>query len=163
MAQVIISQLYGTKTDLTITLNSLGASATAGRQATVVDNTVNNALDVQVQGKVTVGNVSGNKQILFYIAGSFDGGTTYSLENGTNAIGASDAAFTRADPSGKAPAYILPVPSNSIDYSFDFSVAQTFGGSMPDHWTLVVFNDSGASLSGSGNSAWYKEIRAQQN
>jgi hypothetical protein len=156
-----ISILYGTKTDFTITLNSLAASATVGRQATVIDNTVNNALDAQVQGKITVGTVAGNKQILFYVAGSFDGGTTYSLENGANAIGASDAAFTRADPAGKMPAHVLPVPTSSIDYSFDFSVAQVFGGSMPDHWTLAVFNDSGAALSGSGNSAWYKEVRAQ--
>ena len=163
MAQVIVSQLYGTKTDLTITLNSLAASATVGRQATVVDNTVNNALDVQVQGKINVGTVSGNKQILFYVAGSLDGGTTYSLENGANAIGATDAGFTRVDPSGKMPAYVLPVPTSSVDYSFDFSIAQLFGGSMPDHWALVVFNDSGATLAASGNSAWYKEIRAQQN
>jgi hypothetical protein len=155
-----ISQLYGTKTNLTITLDALAASATVGRQSTVVDNTVNNALDVQVQGKVNVGVGSGNLQILFYIAGSFDGGVTYSLENGTNAIGASDASFTRANPCGKVPALVLPVPTASVDYSFDFSVAQTFGGSMPDHWALCVFNDSGAALAGSGNSAWYREIRA---
>lgn len=161
MAQVITSQLYGTKTNFTITASSLAASATVGRQATVVDNTVNNALDVQVQGTLTTGTVSGNKQVLFYIAGSFDGGTTYSLANGANVIGASDAAFTRVDPSGKPSALVLPTPTSTIAYSFDFSVAQMFGGSMPDHWTLCVFNDSGAALS--AFSAWYKEIRAQNN
>lgn len=161
MAQVITSQLYGTKTNFTITASSLAASATVGRQATVVDNTVNNALDAQVQGTLTTGTVSGNKQVLFYIAGSFDGGTTYSLANGANVIGASDAAFTRVDPSGKPPALVLPTPTSTIAYSFDFSVAQMFGGSMPDHWTLCVFNDSGAALT--AFSAWYKEIRAQNN
>ncbi len=155
-----ITTAYSTKTNLTITLNSLAASATVGRQATPVDNTANNALDVQIQGTVSVGAVSGNKQILFYVAGSFDGGTTYSLANSTNVIGASDAAFTRADPSSKMPAYVLPVPTGSIAYSFDFSIAQVFGGSMPDHWALCVFNDSGAALAGSGNAAWYKEISA---
>lgn len=163
MAQVITSQLQGTKTNLTITLNSLAASATVGRQSTVVDNTVNNALDVQVQGTINVGTVSGNKQILFYIAGSFDGGTTYSLANGTNTIGATDAAFTRADPADKPPAHVLPVPTSSISYSFDFSVAQVFGGSMPDHWALCVFADDGATLASSGNAAWYKELRIQNN
>ncbi len=154
-----ISQLYGTKTNFTITASTLAASATVGRQATVVDNTVNNALDAQVQGTLTTGTVGSNKQILFYVAGSFDGGTTYSLANGTNTIGASDAAFTRLDPSDKPPAHILPVPTSSIAYSFDFSVAQMFGGSMPDHWTIVVFNDSNTALT--AFSAWYKEIRAQ--
>ncbi len=161
MAQVITSQLYGSKTNFTITATTLAASATVGRQATVVDNTVNNALDAQVQGSVTVGTVAGNKQVLFYIAGSFDGGTTYSLGNGTNVIGASDAAFTRADPSAKPPACVLPCPTNSIAMTFDFSVAQTFGGSMPDHWTLCVFNDTGAAFT--AFSAWYKEVRAQSN
>lgn len=154
-------QSYGSKTNLTITLNSLAASSTVGRQATPVDNTVNNALDVQIQGTITVGTVSGNKQIIFYVAGSFDGGSTYSLANGSNTIGASDAAFTRADPAGKLPAFVLLVPTSSIAYSFDFSIAQLFGGSMPDNWCLVVFNDSGAALAGSGNSAWYKEIFVQ--
>ncbi|GAC1700100.1 MAG: hypothetical protein NVS9B4_00860 [Candidatus Acidiferrum sp.] len=153
-----ISELFGTKTNLTITAATLAASATVGRQATVVDNTVNNALDVLVQGTLTVGVVSGNKQILFYVAGSFDGGTTYSLANGTNTIGATDAAFTRVDPSGKAPSGVLPVPTASIAYSFDFSVAQSFGGSMPQKWALCVFNDSGVALT--AFSAWYIEIRA---
>jgi len=161
MAQVIISELFGTKTNFTITASTLAASATVGRQATVVDNTTNNALDAQVQGTLTVGTVSGNKQVLFYVAGSFDGGTTYSLANGANTIGASDAAFTRVDPSGKPPAFVLPVPTASVAYSFDFSVAQMFGGSMPDHWTICVFNDSGVALT--AFSAWYKEIRAQAN
>ncbi len=154
-----ISQLYGTKTNFTITAATLAASATVGRQATVIDNTVNNALDAQCQGSLTVGTVSGNKQVLFYVAGSFDGGTTYSLGNGTNVIGASDAAFTRVDPSAKGPACVLPVPTSSVAYTFDFSVAQMFGGSMPDHWTICVFNDTGAALT--AFSAWYKEIRAQ--
>lgn len=161
MAQVIASQLFGTKTNFTISASSLAASATVGQQATVIDNSTNNALDAQVQGTLTVGSVSGNKQILFYVAGSFDGGTTYSLANGSNTIGATDASFTRADPAGKPPACILPVPTSSIAYSFDFSVAQMFGGSMPDHWTIIVFNDSGAALS--AFSAWYRELRIQNN
>ncbi len=154
-----VSQLYGTKTNFTITATTLAASATVGRQATVVDNTVNNALDAQCQGSLTVGTSAGNKQVLFFVAGSFDGGTTYSLGNSTNVIGASDAAFTRADPSGKPPAYILPCPTSSIAYTFDFSVAQMFGGSMPDHWTICVFNDTGNAFT--AFSAWYKEIRSQ--
>ncbi len=107
MAQIIQSQLFGTKTNFTITAATLAASATVGRQATVVDNTVNNAIDAAVQGSLTVGSVSGNQQILFYVAGSFDGGTTYSLGNGTNVIGASDAAFFMAD-IGAAEAAVVP-------------------------------------------------------
>lgn len=113
---------------------------------------------MQIQGTITVGAVTGNKQILFYVAGSFDGGTTYSLKNGTNVISAAAAAFTRVDPSAKMPASILPVPTGSVQYSFDFSVAQTFGGTMPDHWALCVFNDSGVAIT--ALAAWYREIRS---
>lgn len=156
-----LNTLYGTPTSLTITLNSLAASATVGRQSSVVDNSSQKALDTVIQLSITVGTVSGNKQILVYVAGSFDGGSTYSLSNGANVIGASDAAFTRVDPSCDGPAKVLPVPSSSIAYICYLSVAQCFGGVMPDHWALVVFNDSGASLSGSGNSAKYTPINIQ--
>jgi len=159
----LVKPSYGSKTNLTITLASLSASATVGRQATVVDNTADLALDVLVQGQIETGTVSGNKQVLLYVAGSVDGGTTYSGDNGANTIGATDAGFTRADPTGLNLIGVLPCPTSSVIMAFGpYSVAQAFGGNMPDHWTLVVFNDTGAAFSATGanNAAWYKPLQA---
>lgn len=159
----LIKPSYGTKTNFTITLASLAASATVGRQSTAVDNTTDLALDCLVGGLIETGTVSGNKQVLIYVAGSVDGGTTYSGKSGANAIGASDAGFTRADPTDLKLIGILPTPTSSLVYSFGpYSVAQAFGGNMPDHWVLVVFNDTGASLSATGgnNAGFYKPIQA---
>lgn len=148
---------------MTVTLASLAASATVGRQSTSVDNTTDLGLDVLVAGLIETGVVSANKQVLFYVAGSIDGGTTYSGKNGANVIGASDAGFTRADPTDLKLIGVLPTPTSSVVYSYGpYSVSQAFGGNVPDHWVLVVFNDTGAALSGTGgnNTAYYKPLQA---
>jgi len=155
------SELLGSKVNLTFAAGAqtLATSATVGTQAAAVDATAAGPslpLDTQIQGTITVGVVSGNKRILFYVAGSFDGGTTYSLGNGANVVTPGAQAFTRADPAGKA-AFILPVPNASVQYTFDFPVALNFSGSHPDHWALAVFNDSGVAIT--QIAAWYKEVR----
>ena len=158
-----IKALYGTNNQaITITLNSLAASATAGRASTAVDNTTNLFLDALVAGTISVGVVSGNKQILIYAYGTADGGSHYSGANGTNTITGTDAAFTRADPTDLKPIGVLPVPTASVVYTFGpYSVAQAFGGVLPDHWGIVVFNDSGVALAASSNAAWYQGVQAQ--
>jgi len=148
---------------LTITLASLSASATVGRQATPVDNSSNLYEDVIVTGLIETGTVSGNKQVLIYIAASADGGTTYMGKNGTNAIGGSDAGFTRADPTDLVLLGVLGTPSNSTVYTFGPYGIWKALGYMPDHWCLVVCNDTGAAFSATSgnNKAWYQGIYHQ--
>src|SRR6266508_279754 len=93
------STLYGTSNQaITITLASLGASATVGRESTVIDNTSNVYLDVLLFLFFETGTVAGNKQILAYLYGTVDGGSTY-----TEACTGTDAGFTRKDPTMLAP------------------------------------------------------------
>lgn len=160
-----IKALYGTSNQaITITLASLAASATVGRSSTAVDNTSNLFLDALVFGLIETGTVSGDKQVLVYAYGTADGGSTYSGKNGANAISGTDAGFTRADPTDLKLIGVLPCPTSSVVMSFGpYSIAQAFGGVLPDHWGIVLFNDTGAALSATAgnNKAWYQGVQAQ--
>ncbi|GAC1502572.1 MAG: hypothetical protein NVS1B6_09330 [Steroidobacteraceae bacterium] len=158
----VVKPSYLTKTNLTITLASLAASATVGRQSTAIDNTTDLALDCLVAGVVEVGVVAANNQVLFFVAGSIDAGTTYSGKNGANVVGATDAAFTRADPTDLKLIGVLPCPTASVIMSWGpYSIAQAFGGQVPQRWVLIVCNDTGVALSATAgnNAAWYMPIQ----
>lgn len=142
---------------LTITLASLAASATVGRESTAVDNSTDLFLDALVQVWVEAGVVSGNKQVLVFAYGTIDDGTSYT-EGATGA----DAGFTRRDPSTLVFLGSIPMPTASVTYvSRPFSIAQAFG-SVPKEWGIVVFNDSGVALSGDAgdNKASYQGVYA---
>lgn len=151
---------YGTSNQaITITLASLAASATVGREGTAIDNTTNLFLDALVFLLIESGTVSGNKQVLLYGYGSSDGGTTY-----TDGATGSDAGFTRKDPSNLRGPYVIPCPTNSVVYKAGpFSIAALFGGVLPDRWGIAVFNDTGAALSATAgnNKAFYQGVLAQ--
>ena len=158
-----IKPLYGSSNQtITITIASLAASATVCRASTAIDNTSNLFLDALVSGFVDVGTVAGNKQVLIFAYGTADGGTTYTGLNGANAISGTDAGFTRSDPTDLKFLGVLGTPTNSIKMGFGpYSVAQAFGGILPDHWGIVVCNDTGATFSGTAgnNKAWYQGVQ----
>jgi len=168
---------YGTTNQtITISLNSLASSATAGRQSTVIDNRTNLFLDVLLAGQFTVptgGTAAQDKAIYLYLAATADD-TNYGAERGvagTQAtLGASDAAYSITDPTvGASPlilARVIGVPvsptSTSGVYIFPpFSVASCFGGVMPAQWLAVVRNYSGITLHSSGNSLFYQGVLQQ--
>lgn len=148
---------YGTAGQaITITLAGLAASATVGRESTVIDNTVDRFLDVLVQVKVEVGVVLAPKQILVFAYASVDGTGYTELATGV------DAGYTRRDPTSLVFLGAIPVPTASVIYkSRPFSLAQAFGA-MPAKWGIVVFNDSGVALSADAgdNAAVYQGIFA---
>ena len=152
--------LYGTNNQsITITLASLAASATVGRASTAVDNTSNLFLDALVFVEFETGTVSGNKQVLIYAYATVDGGTTY-----TEAVTGTDAGFTRFDPTNLRLVAVAPAVTNATVHKVGpFSVAQAFGGVLPDHWGIAVFNDTGASFSATAgnNKIIYQGIQAQ--
>jgi hypothetical protein len=85
-----------------------------------------------------------------------DGGTTYS-----DSVGASDAGATLTSPPNLRLIGFINVVANSITYNAGpFSVAAAFGGVLPDHWSIVVQNQSGATLDASVGSAWYQGVYA---
>lgn len=151
------SVLYGTSTAITITLASLGDSATVGRQSTVIDNTSNLYDDAEVTVSLTTAGTMATPFVVYvYIFGSEDG-TLYTQDDGT--IGASDAAYTVNAASNLKGPFIISTPTTAKVYNGVIgSVASFFGGNMPRKWGIVVVNDSGAALSGSGNSASYSGL-----
>lgn len=148
---------YAASTSITITMNSLGSSATACRQSTVVDNSANLYVDAYVTTISSMSNtaLTAPSTVQWYIFGSEDG-TNFDSDDA--ALGASDAAYTINSPSNGKIASIVSAPTAGKAYVRTFSVAQLFGGVLPRKWVLVGCNVTGQSLAASGNSASYSGI-----
>jgi hypothetical protein len=147
---------YGAATQITISINSLGASATVGRTSLEVDNSSNKFIDALCQVKVTVGVVSGNKQILIYAYGTVsESDIGYSTKS--TDIDGTDKSVTIVDPTMLAGPIVLPTPTASVIHvSKPFSISSFFGNLMPEKWGLFLANDSGVALASSGHAAWYR-------
>lgn len=154
-----LKQIFGSSTSLTITLASLGA--TASRESTAVDNTTNLFLDalVYVKVKLATGTPSADKALYVYAYGSEDG-TNY----GDNATG-TDAALTMRIPTNLRLIGVINTPdSGALTYkSQPMSIAQAFNGVLPRKWGIVVTNASGLALdaTGSNHSASYTGVYYQ--
>lgn len=148
-----IKSLYGTNNQaITCTITSLTSGSF--RQSTAVDNTTNLFLDAFVQVKVKTGasatNAAGYIQVFAY--GSADGGTDYS-----DGVTGTDGAFTATNPPNLRLIGIINAVANSTTYvGGPFSVAAAFGGILPDHWGIVIDNESGSTLDASVGSVWYQ-------
>ena len=134
---------YGTNGQaITCTVASLGN--TSARVATAIDNTSNLFLDALVFLKLKTGasGVASTGQINVYAIGMVDGGTTY-----TENAGSTDAAVTlTSPPNARLIGVINAVANATTYYGGPFSVAQAFGGNLPDHWSIIVENQTGAAL-----------------
>lgn len=149
------SPSYGTTTAMTITLASLASdtSLVAGRQSTVAANGTDDAIDALVGGKITTGTTpTASRQIEVWLFGSYDD-SEYS-----GGAGASDAALT---PDAKSLLKLLTIiPTvNTSDKAYrwgPFSVAQAFGGVMPENWGVYIVHNTGVNLnSTAGNHEVY--------
>lgn len=142
---------------ITITLASLAASATVGRESTAVDNTSNLFEDVLFMLWFETGTVAGNKQVLLFAYGTVDGSGYTESCTGT------DAAFTRKDPTLLRSVDTIPAVTNSyIHKCGPYSLLQVFG-KVPALWGIVVFNDTGAAFSATAgnNKAIYQGQQTQ--
>lgn len=153
-----IKQAFGTANQaITITLNSLASSATAGRESTVISNTTNLFRDALVSVLIkmpSTGTPADSKAVYVYAYGTADGGSNY-----TDGVTGSDAAFTHPDPPNLKLIGIISCPANTNTYKGGpFSVAQAFGGVLPASWGIVVRNHTGLTLDSSGCSAHYQGV-----
>lgn len=158
MATTIESK-YGTNNQaITCTITSLASAA--ARSSAAIDNTSNLFLDalVAVKVKTSASALVAPSVVNVYVYGTADGGTTY---GGGEANMGTDAAVTLTSPANIALAAVINCPAVSTTYVRQFSVAQAFGGVMPDHWGLVISNSTGQSLDASVGSAWYQGILGQ--
>lgn len=140
---------YGTATSIACTTTSLASDANllAGRQSAQVDNTADLAVDALLGGTIaTAGTPTANTQIELWLWGSWDGGTTRSA-----GAGASDANLSLATLGVKnlmaLAAVITQTDATARTYNVGpISVAQCFGGVMPDHWGFFVVQNTGTTL-----------------
>lgn len=158
-----VKNAYGTNNQaLTITLNAL-ANATgsygAGRNSTAVDNTSNLWVDALLTVKAKTGSTTpaNDKCVYVYGYGTTDGGASYT--DGTTGI---DAAFTGTNPPNMRLIGIINVAATATVYTGGpWSVANAFGGILPDHWGIYVVNFTGGALDASaGGSADYQGVYA---
>ena len=156
-----IKAKYGTQNQpITVTLNSLADDGL--RASTAIDNTTNCFLDAFVQLIITPSATvpAGDKNLLVYAYGSVDGGTTYS-----GAATGADADYGAV--AGQLIDNCVLIGIISVDAASEafesnaFSVANAFGGKLPDHWGITVKNQYGGALHTSGCSPKYQGILAQ--
>lgn len=136
-----IKAAYGSKTAVTITLTSLANAA--GRESTVIDNTTTKYLDLLLR-ILTKGQASGTVTLDIYAYAAL-GDTTY-----TDGATGSDAAFTAANRLNAVPVGSVQMNAATGPVSKMFSVAQAFGGVLPDKVGFIFINSSGAALSATG-------------
>lgn len=150
---------YGTATAITITLDSLASSGTAGRESTAIDNSSNLFLDALVELTIAYPNSApANDQAIYvYAYGSLDG-TNYPED-----LTGSDAAYTFDGSAGALKTAlrligVIPAVQNDTQRYGPFAVAPAFGGLLPPKWGIAVLNYSGQTLSSSGNAAQYRGV-----
>ena len=161
MATTFTDNLGSGATSITMTLNSLASSATAGRQSSAVtlidgNNNVPQAIEIDAAISWTTGTAANDKAIYFFLARSIDG-TNY--ESGPPAVGTSDAAFTFSNsPVGTSPSatdllYLgaIAIVGQSESHRKVFRVF-----SPPAKFILIALNYSGIALASSGNSVQYR-------
>lgn len=134
----------GTRTTLTTTaLNSL-ASATYVSAGTI-DASAIDPLDVVIEVEATPGTVAGNKQLVVFLRVSMDG-TNFSSGpvSGTTATDEPNLKFIGT----------VPLNTNATLQRNALSVMSALGF-VPPHMQVVVKNDSGAALAGSGHAVYW--------
>jgi len=128
-------------------LNSL-ASATYVAIGTITHAT-NDPLAAFLELFVTPGTVSGNKQLLVFAQASLDG---------TNFETGPTSGTTTTDEPNLRFIGVIPLGTNSTQQRRVFSLAAAYpDGALPYASKIIVRNDSGAALAGSGNDAYYAE------
>lgn len=142
-----ITSIAGTRTALTTSaLNSL-ASATYV-SAGSIDLSAVDPLDVVIEVEATPGTVAGNKQLLVFARVSLDG---------TNFSSGPVSGTTATDEANLRLLGVLPLNTNATQQRGMFSVASALGY-VPPHIQIVVKNDSGAALAGSGHAVHYATV-----
>jgi len=157
MAGNITEKLGTANQAITCTITSLASAAY--RQSTVVDNSTNLFQDVlvTVKAKANAAGTSSTGKVIIYAYGSTDG-TSYD-----GSASGSDSAYSI--PTGGSINLVvlgqLNIDANAKADQSTFSLAASFGGSIPTKWGIVVLNSTSATLDASVGSAWYQGIYSQ--
>lgn len=150
---------YSANNTITIDLANLASSATlvAGRESSQIDNTTNKYLDAIVQGIVYVGTTpTANTTISVYVYGSdksLAAAGAWPTNGNIDVLDGTDSAETLTNSgvlySALKLGAIINVLVNTTNVGYPiapFSVAQLFGGVLPQFWGLYVAHNTGVAL-----------------
>lgn len=159
-----VSINYGTDVQMTVTnLNNLSNSSTAGWQSDRVDNTSTLAVDYQINIKVDLANTAAanDKAIYVYAVPWFWDGASWTVgaDGGTTtAPSGAEGTYTISSTPGLRLAKVIPYTATDQVIYGAFNLASVFG-SIPDGWSLVIINYTGAAIASTGNIVQYKPIK----
>jgi hypothetical protein len=151
-----VNLAYGNYTAITVTaLQSLASSATAGWQSARLDNQTSvKALDYEIFVKLTTANTApaNDKAMYVYInsAMTTDGGTTWlDSDSGidTDPVDGAEGTVNIASPNNLKLLGILAYTSQEDIVKGNFALSNAVGQSMPDGFSIIILNYSGAALS----------------
>lgn len=155
MATTTNKVAYGSYTAMTVTnLQSLASSATVGWQSARVDNqTATLALDYEVFVKLTTANTApaNDKAMYVYLCPMIttDGGTTWlASDQGTTTLPTgTEGASTIASPNDLKLLGVLSYTTQQMVCQGSFLLSNAVGQNMPDGFSIIIVNFSGAALS----------------
>lgn len=167
LARTTVDQdLRNDSTDMTVTgLNSLASSATVGWQSDRV--AIGTELDVLVSIKLDMANTApaNDKMVYVYLCPWFyDGSTWYGASLGTATLptGSQGACtIASAAPNNLKLLGTLAYSTADMVLQDSFLLSNVYGSNMPDAWSIVVINYSGAAVAASSNKLMYKKINQQ--
>lgn len=146
---------YGSTTVLTVTnLQSLASSATAGWQSDRIDNqTTTKAVDYEIFVKLTTANTApgADKCMYIYVCPFYYdtiNTTWYATDQGTTTLPTgTQGTTTIASPNSLLLGKILPYTTQQMVCQGIFFLSPLFGGQIPDGFSIIIINYSGAALS----------------
>ena len=148
----LLKPSYGTPTTITFTTSGLATDTNllAGRQSAIVNNNTDLAIDALVGWSILTGTTTADRVIEIWAGATWDDGTTY-IAGG----GGGDAALSPATIGIKRGLKLLAVidvtDTTGRTFTGMASLAQAFGGTMPQRWHLYCVHNTGANLS---TSTW---------
>lgn len=147
-----VTQSYSAATALTVTnLQSLANSATAGWRSDLVDLRTVAPLDVEVFVKLTTANTApaNDKAMYVYACPFFHDGTSWlASDQGTATLPtSSEGTTTIANPNNLKLLGVLSYTTQNMTVQGSFNLSSAVGQSMPDGFSIIVINYSGAALS----------------
>jgi hypothetical protein len=162
------SQSYGAYTAMIVTnLQSLANSATAGWQSDRVNlqGMASPPIDVEIFVKLTTANTAGanDKAAYVYVSPAIttDGGTTWlHCDQGTTTLPTGvQGTTTIASPNSLKLLGVLPYTTQNMTMQGSFLLSNAVGMSMPDGFSVIVIDFTGAAL-GTGCVVAYRPINA---
>jgi hypothetical protein len=144
-----IKVAYGTASDATITLASLGSDTNllTGRESAEIVNTSTLALDYLVSGKIRTGtSPTASRAIEVWAVGSWDGTNWPDVFDGTE----SAETITSAEIKSSICRLVSSMATSAttgVDYHFGpVSIASLFGGVVPPKFVLFVTHSTAVAL-----------------